>query len=112
MDDQNRWNVMVWCGIVNGYLIGPYFFDGNVDRHNYLELLRDHLPEPLEKVDLATRQRMWLRQDCAIKSIKMTGALIDNISIILQVETSQLDSCQIRTKRKKNNKMDNIWNKT
>ena len=24
---------MVWCGIVNDYLTGPYFFDGNVDRH-------------------------------------------------------------------------------
>ena len=24
MDHQNRWSVMVWCGIVNGYLIGPY----------------------------------------------------------------------------------------
>jgi len=23
---QNRWSLMVWCGIVNGYLIGPYFF--------------------------------------------------------------------------------------
>ena len=25
MDHQNRWSVMVWCGIVNVYLIGPYF---------------------------------------------------------------------------------------
>ena len=65
MDRQNRWNVMVWYGIVNGYLIGPYFFDGNVDRHTHLELLRDHLPGLLENVDLATRQRMWLQQDGA-----------------------------------------------
>ena len=54
---------MVWCALVNGYLIGPYFFDGNVDRHTYLELLRDHLPKLLENVDLATRQRMWLQED-------------------------------------------------
>ena len=54
---------MVWCGIVNGYLIGPSFFDGNVDRHTYSELLRDHLPGLLENVDLAVRQRMWLKQD-------------------------------------------------
>jgi len=26
IDHQNRWSIMVWCGIVNGYLIGPYFF--------------------------------------------------------------------------------------
>jgi len=49
---------MVWCEIVNGYLIGPYFFLTNVDKHSYLQLLRDHLPRLLENVDLATRQRM------------------------------------------------------
>lgn len=64
-EHQNRWSVMVWCGIINGYLIGPYFFDRNVDRHTYLQLLRDHLPELLEDVDLLTRQRMWLQQDGA-----------------------------------------------
>ena len=44
---------------------GPYFFDGNVDRHTHLELLRDHLPGLLENVDLAIRQRMCLQQDGA-----------------------------------------------
>ena len=57
MDHQNQWSVMMWYGIVHGYLIGPYFFDGNVYRHTYLELLRGDLPGLLEKVDLATRQR-------------------------------------------------------
>lgn len=65
LDHQNRWSIMVWCGIVNGYLIGPYFFEGNVDRHSYLELLRDHLPVMLENVDLETRLLMWLQQDGA-----------------------------------------------
>jgi len=49
---------MVWCGIVNSYLIGPYFFEENVNRVNFLKLLRDILLELLENVDLATRQRM------------------------------------------------------
>lgn len=65
VDHQNRWSIMVWCGIVNGYLVGPYFFDRNVDQHSYLELLRDRLPELLEEVDLNTRRRMWLQQDGA-----------------------------------------------
>lgn len=65
MNHQNRWSLMVWCGIVNGYLIGPYFFNRNVDRDSYLELLRDHLPVLLENVDLATRIRMWFQQDGA-----------------------------------------------
>lgn len=65
IDNQNRWSINVWCGIVNGYLIGPYFFDGNVDGLNCLQLLRDHLPELLEEVDLNTRSRMWLQLDGA-----------------------------------------------
>lgn len=38
VDRQYRWSVTMY-GILNGYLIGPYFFNGNVNRHtyNYLE---------------------------------------------------------------------------
>jgi len=25
VDNQHRWSVIVWCRVVNGYLIGPYF---------------------------------------------------------------------------------------
>jgi len=65
VDPQNRWSVTVWCGIINGYLVGPYFFEGNVNRNSYLELLRDRLPGLLENVDLATRLIMWWQQDGA-----------------------------------------------
>jgi len=65
VDNQHRWSLNVWCGIVNGYLIGPYFFDGNVNQHNFLELLRDHLTGLLEDVDLETRRRMWIQLDGA-----------------------------------------------
>ena len=65
VDHQLRWSLAVWCGIVYGYLVGPYFFQDNFDSHIYLELLRDWLSELIENVDLATRQRMWLQQDGA-----------------------------------------------
>lgn len=65
VDNQHRWSVMVWIGIVNGYLIGPYFFDENVTGVSFLQMLSEHLPDMLEHVDLATRQRMWLQLDGA-----------------------------------------------
>lgn len=65
IDHQHRWSVMVWCGILNGYLIGPYFFEGNVTGAKYLELLRDHLPVLLENVIFETRLRMIIQQDGA-----------------------------------------------
>ncbi|EZA55144.1 hypothetical protein X777_05283 [Ooceraea biroi] len=59
------YSVIVWCEIVNGCLIGPYFFQENVNRNNFLEFLRDHLPVLLEEVNLETRQRMWFQLDGA-----------------------------------------------
>ena len=41
--------------IINGYLIGPYFYGGHVTQHTYLQLLREELPLFLENVDLHTR---------------------------------------------------------
>jgi len=46
-------------------LIGPYFFDGNVNSNRYLHFLRHKLPNLLENIDLQTRQRMWFQQDGA-----------------------------------------------
>lgn len=59
---QNSWYIVVFF---NGYLIGPYFFEENVNRQNFLSLLRDILPQLLENVDLATRLRMWIQLDGA-----------------------------------------------
>ncbi|OXU30682.1 hypothetical protein TSAR_008761 [Trichomalopsis sarcophagae] len=56
---------MVWCGIVNRYLIGTYFFKQNVDRNSYLQLIRDQLPVLLKDIDLETRRRMWFQHDSA-----------------------------------------------
>lgn len=65
VNHQHRWSVTVWCGIVNGYLIGPYFFEGNVNGMNYLNLLQNELPRMLEGVDMRTRMRMIIQQDGA-----------------------------------------------
>lgn len=65
IDNQHRWSINVWCGIINGYLIGPYFFEENVNGENFLALLRDELPVLLEEVDLYTRLRMWIQLDGA-----------------------------------------------
>lgn len=59
------WRLMIWCGVVNGYLIGSYSFDGNVDRGNYLELLRQYFPGILDNANLATSSLMWFQHDAA-----------------------------------------------
>ena len=37
--------IMVWAGICGEELIGPYFFDENVNADNYLYLLENYLPQ-------------------------------------------------------------------
>jgi len=65
VDNQHRWKVIVWCGILDSHIVGPYFFYDNVTGESYLRMLRDVLPRMLESVDENTVQRMWLQQDGA-----------------------------------------------
>ncbi|EZA48045.1 hypothetical protein X777_14421, partial [Ooceraea biroi] len=65
IDFQHQWRLNVWCGIVNGYLIGPYFIEETLNSEVYLHFLRNELPILLENVDLDTRQRLWYQHDGA-----------------------------------------------
>lgn len=55
---QHRFSLNVWAGVVNGMLIGPYFFPPRLTGDIYLDFLRHHLPELLEDVPLNVRQDM------------------------------------------------------
>lgn len=67
---QHPQKVNVWCGIVEGRILGPYFFDVNLTGARYLEFLRDDLiPElinlyPNEEGDLP-RNDIFFQQDGA-----------------------------------------------
>mgnify|MGYP000598460265 CR=1 FL=1 len=63
VEHQQRWSLNVWCGILGNYIIGPYFFDGNVTGRRYAHFLRHNLHVLLEDVDLNIRRRMWYQQD-------------------------------------------------
>lgn len=65
VDFQHRWSLNVWCGIINGYLVGPFFFPGRLNSAEYLRFLRDELAILLMDVDLNTRCRMWYQHDGA-----------------------------------------------
>lgn len=65
INHQYRWSLHVWCGIVNGQLIGPYFFNRTVSAASYLNFLQHDFPGLLDVLDLDTRRRMWFQQDGA-----------------------------------------------
>jgi len=41
---QIRFGINVWLGIIDIHIIGPYFFEDNLNRLKYLELLKNKLP--------------------------------------------------------------------
>lgn len=62
---QTIWGINVWCGLFNGRLIGPYFYEGTLTGQRYLDFLQNTLPELLEDIPLNERQTMWWQQDGA-----------------------------------------------
>lgn len=69
--NESREKVTAWAGLVgNGTLIGPFFFEQNVNRGSYLELLNESvLPELLREFNGQFAdgrfQRLWWAQDGA-----------------------------------------------
>lgn len=61
--NQHRWSIHVWVEILNGYIIGPHFFERTINDEIYLDFLRNYLPDHLEEISLDVRQSMWFQQD-------------------------------------------------
>ncbi|KZC06752.1 hypothetical protein WN55_07975 [Dufourea novaeangliae] len=66
---QRPWSVNVWCGLLNGEIIGPYFIDGTLNTSRYKHILTEILPHLLENIPLRIQQTMWFQQDgCPARS--------------------------------------------
>ncbi|RZB41715.1 hypothetical protein BDFB_012407 [Asbolus verrucosus] len=58
-------SINVWCGIIDNYIVGLYFFQNNLTDARYLHFLQKDLLLLLENVPLDIRQKMWLQHDGA-----------------------------------------------
>lgn len=56
-------HVMIWAGMTEEHLLGPYFFDGSVDQHSYLRMINTWLLPELTARGLA--DIITLQQDGA-----------------------------------------------
>lgn len=65
INNQHRWSVNVWGGIMGPYLIGPYFFEEHLNGILFLDFLRNQFPILLEDIPLDIRAKMWLQLDGA-----------------------------------------------
>lgn len=62
---QRRWALNVWAGIVGDHLVGPIFYERNLNGQLYLDILQNQVPPLLEDVPLNIRRDMWFQQDGA-----------------------------------------------
>ena len=60
--NQGSQSVMVWLGLYDERLVGPYFFEGTVSGQSYLQLLRDRVVPDLRA---AGTFPTWFQQDGA-----------------------------------------------
>jgi hypothetical protein len=57
-------SVMVWAGIIGGNVVGPFFFENNVNGEVYLNLLGDEVLPRLEELEIDPREIVF-QQDGA-----------------------------------------------
>ena len=64
VENQVRWKVIVWAGIVGDRVVGPFIFEENLNGNLYCEFLQNTLPGLLEN-NPVPMNRMWWLQDGA-----------------------------------------------
>lgn len=62
VDHQHQWKVNVWCGILDGQIIGLHFFEGNLNREMYLQFLQNNLSFLEESIFRGYQFRNWKTQ--------------------------------------------------
>lgn len=65
VDNQRYWVLNTWCGIIGNQIIGPHFFEGNLNGEMYNEFLLEVLPNLLAEVPIEVRNNMWFQHDGA-----------------------------------------------
>ena len=60
---QHRFQIMVWGGIMDKTIIGPYFMRENLTGERYLQFLEEELPELLNVIPVERQRNMIFMQD-------------------------------------------------
>lgn len=71
--------VNVWCAISYNGIIGPYFIEGKLNQHKYLNLLETFFHEYLHTLPLDERARLYFQQDgCTSHSTQIVRNWLNN----------------------------------
>lgn len=62
---QIKWGFNVWIGIIGGHIVGPVFYNDNLNAARYLDMLQTDVAECIMELPLGTVQNMFFQQDGA-----------------------------------------------
>lgn len=65
VDNQHRFKVNVWAGICGEYVVGPYFFNGNLNGDIYLDFLQQELDNLNRHIPRYILNQLWFQHDGA-----------------------------------------------
>lgn len=57
--------VNVWAGIINDRIVGPFFYEGNLDARKYENMLRDQIVPAIQGIVGEEFDQTWFQQDGA-----------------------------------------------
>lgn len=64
---QYSFKINVWCGVLNERIIGPYFFENNLNSHLFLNFLRNEFWDAVEDLPLQERVNLHFQLDgCSV----------------------------------------------
>lgn len=63
VNNQRQWTLNVWCAVFNGQIIGPHFFETNLNGVMYNAFLNEEFLELLRPIPINVQREMWFMQD-------------------------------------------------
>lgn len=75
---QYSQKVNVWCGILNTRIIGPFFFEGNLNSQSFLNFLNTDFSDAMDELPLADVRNILFQLDgCPIHNARPVRAWLD-----------------------------------
>jgi len=73
-------SINVWCGLLNNQIIGPYYYEENLNGERFANFLEHNLPDLLDDVPLEVRQNMYFQLDgCPAHNARAVKSRLDGM---------------------------------
>ncbi|XP_046425069.1 uncharacterized protein LOC124182188 [Neodiprion fabricii] len=76
-DNQHRWKLHVWVGVLQDRILGPIFLDGNLTSAKYTTVLTEELPSLMDGNPIRMDQVWWQQDGAPAHNSNANKAILD-----------------------------------